>query len=106
MAITAESDTRHESLQALSRLWTEVLELRPPQRKVLLLNLRDDEGSSALNLLVLTGVASIETIAHSLELRPSDLKTIWQELPLDDERIALMIGVTRQQVINLRRSAR
>jgi hypothetical protein len=106
MAITAESETPRESLQALSRLWNEVLELRAAERKVLLLNLRDEEGASALNLLVLTGVASIDTIAKALELRPTDLKAIWQELPLDYSRIASMIGVTRLQVINLRRSAR
>ena len=31
---------------------------------------------------------------------------IWNELPLDDKRIAALLGLTRQQVINLRKSAR
>lgn len=95
-----------ETRETLSHLWNEVVELRAPQRKALLLSLRDEDGSSALNLLVFTGVASIEAIANALELRPAELMAIWHELPLDDSRIASMVGGTRQQVINSRRSAR
>ncbi len=35
-----------------------------------------------------------------------ELATLWQELPLEDARIAVILDVTRQQVINLRRTAR
>jgi hypothetical protein len=31
---------------------------------------------------------------------------LWNELPLEDTRIAVILRITRQQVINLRRSAR
>jgi hypothetical protein len=31
---------------------------------------------------------------------------IWNHLPLDDNRIAEILNLTRQQVINLRKSAR
>jgi hypothetical protein len=34
------------------------------------------------------------------------LAAIWEELPLDDQAIASILGVTRQQVINLRKSGR
>jgi hypothetical protein len=34
------------------------------------------------------------------------LAEIWNDLPLDDLRIASMLGVSRQQVINFRKSAR
>jgi hypothetical protein len=35
-----------------------------------------------------------------------DLDELWDELPLDDLKIAARLGMTRQQVINLRKSAR
>jgi len=90
----------------LQRLWTEVRDLPVPQRHAVLLNLRDDENGSALPLLPLTGVASIRQIAEVLEMPALELATLWRELPLDDARIASRMQLTRQQVINLRKSAR
>jgi hypothetical protein len=94
---------RRELLQAL---WREIEELRPMQRKALLLNLRDDETVNVISLLVLTGVAKLDDIAEALEVSAEELAEIWNDLPLDDLRIAALLGVTRQQVINLRKSAR
>ena len=37
---------------------------------------------------------------------PEHLAEIWNELPLDDRTIAGHLGLTRQQVINLRSAAR
>jgi len=34
------------------------------------------------------------------------LASLWNKLPLQDADIALLLGITRQQVINLRKSAR
>jgi len=34
------------------------------------------------------------------------LAELWNSLPLDDHAIAARLGITRQQVINLRRAAR
>jgi hypothetical protein len=34
------------------------------------------------------------------------LSALWDQLPLDDLSIAARLGVTRQQVINLRKAAR
>jgi hypothetical protein len=45
-------------------------------------------------------------IADALEIDAQQLARIWGELPLEDARIAESLGVTRQQVINLRKSAR
>jgi len=95
-----------ESREMLSHVWAEIVELRPMQRRALLLNLRDADGSSVLDSLVFTGVASTEALANALEVEPAKLSEIWSDLPLDDVRIAAMLGMTRQQVINLRKSAR
>jgi hypothetical protein len=72
----------------------------------LLLNLRDPDGGSALHALPATGLVLMADIARLLELDDRELKTLWDQLPLDDLTIAARLGLTRQQVINLRKSAR
>jgi RNA polymerase sigma factor (sigma-70 family) len=94
---------RRELLQAL---WQEIERLPPMQRKALLLNLRGEETVNVAALVVLTGTASFDDVGAALEMTGEQLSEIWNELPLDDLRIAALLDVTRQQVINLRRSAR
>ena len=95
-----------ERRELLASLWREIAQLRPMQRKALLLNLRDDDTVNVAALLVLTGTAKLDEIAASLEMSADELAAIWNDLPLDDLRISNLLGVTRQQVINLRKSAR
>lgn len=90
----------------MAELWAQIRELPQPQRVALLLNLRCSAENAAVALLPLTGVASIREIARALEWRAEDLAAIWNRLPLDDLAIAERLGVTRQRVINLRKSAR
>lgn len=97
---------RLERRELLVALWREIEQLRPMQRKALLLNLRDEETVNVMSLLVLTGVAQYDEIAASLDMTGEELAAIWNDLPLDDLRIASLLNVTRQQVINLRKSAR
>jgi DNA-directed RNA polymerase specialized sigma24 family protein len=99
-------DIRYENRELLGALWTEIQALPQNQRTALLLNLRDRDGVNAIALFVLVGVARFEEIARSLGIPPSQLTSIWERLPLDDLTIAAQLNVTRQQVINLRRSAR
>jgi RNA polymerase sigma factor (sigma-70 family) len=88
------------------RLWAEVVQLPVRQRAALLLNLRDCRGSGVLWLLPATGVASMRAIARALEMPPEELAVLWRSLPIDDRAIAERLGCERQQVINLRMSAR
>jgi len=90
----------------LAALWKEICELRPLQRAALLLNLHDASGQDMLPLLVLTDVARFSEIAESLNMTIQEFSKLWDELPLDDATIAQRIRLTRQQVINLRKSAR
>lgn len=90
----------------LARLWAEILALPEGQRAALLLNLKDGAGNSQLELLVLTGVTTLRGIAAALELSPEEFAELWHDLPLDDNTIAERLGLARQQVINLRKSAR
>jgi hypothetical protein len=92
--------------QTLQRLWSEVRLLPVRQRAALLLNLRDTAGGNAVALIPLSGVATFDELAASLEMTAETLAEIWSELPLPDLRIAELFGITRQQVINLRQAAR
>ena len=90
----------------LTLLWSEIRQLPRAQRVALLLNLRDEGGQEMLGLLPLTGVADLPEIAAALALSEAELAAIWPELPRDDRWIAERLGLTRRQVINLRKSAR
>jgi hypothetical protein len=86
--------------------WLEVCQLPVLQRAALLLNLRDSRDGGVISFLPLLGVASKEELAQLLEMPYADFQKLWNELPLDDFRIAQMFGIARQQVINLRKTAR
>lgn len=90
----------------LERLWQEVRELPRAQRAALLLNLREADGRGCLALFPATGVATLRQIADALELPAEQFAELWTQLPLDDATIAELLKLTRQQVINLRKSAR
>jgi hypothetical protein len=101
VAAPAPSDDREN----LAQLWSEIRTMRTHHRAALLLNLRDRD-SSAIELFILIGVATIDELAAALEMTTEELAAIWNSLPLDDNSIAARLGVTRQQVINFRRAAR
>jgi len=101
---TASAETERRIY--LQRLWHEITELPTRQRAALLLNLRDEGGRGIVDLWIIVGITNAEEIAKTLSLTPEAFAELWNELPLDDNRIADLLGLTRQQVINLRKSAR
>ncbi|HEV7509848.1 MAG TPA: sigma-70 family RNA polymerase sigma factor [Thermoanaerobaculia bacterium] len=90
----------------LQALWTEIRRLPPRQCTALMLNLRDEDGCGAVALFPLTGTATMREIAEVLGMPAEQFAELWNHLPMDDASIAELLGVTRQQVINLRKSAR
>lgn len=90
----------------LQRMWEEVQLLPPHQRAALLLNLRDEEGRGCISLFLVTGVATIRQLAAAVALPDERFAVLWNDLPLDDQTIAELLGLTRQQIINARKSAR
>jgi DNA-directed RNA polymerase specialized sigma24 family protein len=92
--------------EALLAVWDEVADLPANQRAALLLNLRDPDGGAALHALPATGLVTMSTLAQVLDLSEEALTELWHLLPLDDLAIGVRLGITRQQVINLRKSAR
>jgi hypothetical protein len=102
----ASIETTIEQRLYLQQLWKEVCELPALQRCALLLNLRDAQGGSVIFFVPYLGIASREEIASALSMSVERLAQVWTELPLDDTSIARLLGATRQQVINLRKTAR
>jgi hypothetical protein len=121
-------ETEAEWRQYLRLRWAEICQLRPLQRLAYLLNIRDWD----ICLLPYTGIATIRQIGRALEITDEQFERLWGELPLDaaqrqearslqtyDERFAMLfahlpvedlilarvIGVERQKIINLRKSA-
>jgi len=90
----------------LQRLWEEMRQLPLNQRLALLLNLRDADGRGCIALFPATGIASFRQLAEALEMSAEKLAAIWNGLPLEDARIAELLQLTRQQIINARKSAR
>jgi hypothetical protein len=87
-------------------LWREICRLPPNQRSALLLNLRDESGNCATTLFVAAGVAGLPAIAATLGIPLEEFVELWRGMPLNDLDIAGRLGVTRQQVINLRKCAK
>lgn len=95
-----------EQRQYLENLWSEIRGLPDNQRTALLLNLRDSGGANALTLFLLLNIADAAEVARIAGLTEDELNEMWERLPLDDLAIADRLSLTRQQVINLRKSAR
>ncbi len=90
----------------LEKLWQEINQLTLQHRAALLLNLKDEQGRSATELFIFTGIISVSQLAAALSLTEEALAQLWHQLPLADLLIAERLGLTRQQVINLRKTAR
>lgn len=97
---------RIEKRMFLQRLWAELRELPRNQRAALLLNLKENSGCGCITLFPATGIASLRELADALEMTAENLAEIWPDLPLEDAKIAELLGLTRQQVINARKSGR
>jgi len=90
----------------LQRLWEEVRQLPLNQRAALLLNLKGAEGRGCIALFPVAGIATVRELAETLAMSAEEFSELWSELPWEDTRIAERFSLTRQQVINARKSAR
>ena len=90
----------------LESLWLEIRKLPLGQRRALLLNLRDSTGHDMTALFAHTHIATLDEVAEALELTMEEFLDLSNELPMEDSVMARHLGITRQQVINLRTAAR
>lgn len=103
---SAGLDAQLDRRRLLRNLWHEVRLLPSGQKHALLLGLRTETGEALLPFLPLLAIATLRDIARELDLEATDLASLWSSLPLDDLTIAARLELTRQQVINLRKSGR
>jgi RNA polymerase sigma factor (sigma-70 family) len=105
---SAEPDPawRIEKRMFLQRLWEELEQLPRNQRAALLLNLKESSGFGCITLFPATGVATVRQLAAAVEMTPESFAELWNDLPIEDAKIAELLGLTRQQVINARKSGR
>jgi len=111
IALAAASESTDTAWQVekrifLQRLWEEVRQLPLNQRAALLLNLKDADGRGCIALFPAAGIATLRELAETIGVSAEEFSELWNELPLEDVRIAERFQLTRQQVINLRKSAR
>ena len=108
VADTAERDPawRIENRMFLQRLLEELRQLPRNQRAALLLNLKDASGFGSITLFPATGIATLRELANAVEMSTERFAELWNELPIEDAKIAELLGITRQQVINARKSGR
>ncbi|HKR13295.1 MAG TPA: hypothetical protein VJT15_14630 [Pyrinomonadaceae bacterium] len=97
---------RIEKRMFLQRLWEELQQLPRNQRAALLLNLKEGSGFGCITLFPATGIATLRQLADTLEIPVESFAGLWNDLPLEDAKIAELLGLTRQQVINARKSGR
>jgi len=86
-------------------VWREIGALPLEHRRALLLNLNDAAGGD-IRLFDALGIASVRQIAAILEMDPLEFARLWNDLPLDDARVAQFLGINRQDVANRRSTAR
>jgi DNA-directed RNA polymerase specialized sigma24 family protein len=103
---TPAFELRYEQRTYLRKLWQELTLLPPAQRTAILLSLREPSGRTVLPLFPLLEIATVGEIAKQVALPEFRFTELWKELPLEDYTIANLLSLTRQQVINLRKSAR
>ena len=99
-------DKTIEQRELLRRAWREICQLPVRQRVAYLLNFKPSRGHTDISMFLFTRTASPEEIAAALEMPLEELAELWPALPLKDALIAKRLGVTQQQVIGLRKSAR
>jgi DNA-directed RNA polymerase specialized sigma24 family protein len=84
----------------LKNFWEQLQRLDRKERAVLLLKAED------LLDFELAQVATLQDLAASLGISSTQILSLLPSLPLDDQKIARLLGIRRQTVVNLRSQAR
>lgn len=95
-----------EEFETMVTLWGAIKGLPLRQRSVILLQMRDEDGSDAMDLLIQYGVASLREVATVLEIPWDTFADLWTKLPLDDESLAGLLHISLVNVRQLRFQAR
>lgn len=101
-----DGDHLHVARKYLDQAWRECLAMPRYMRTAVLLSLRDQFGAGLLPVFHAAGVTPLRRVGEALGMKPDELAAIWAHLPWDDRAIGRRLGITGQQVLNLRTAAR
>jgi len=87
-----------EGRAILQKLWEEVCRMPANQRETYIFSFEDSNGEDLLSLLFEAGLATPSQMAAELNLSLDRLMMIWQEMPMRNVDIAVLLGVERHQV--------
>ncbi len=94
-----------ESQERLTLLWQEVQQLPPHYRKVICLSFVGEEEENLLLALMATKLSSFPELASGLEISMEELTALRQQLPLDNETMAVRLHTTKAQINKWRHRA-
>ena len=103
---SANGDHLHVARRYLEQAWRECVAMPRYMRAAVLLSLRDQFGAGLLPVFHAAGVTPLRQVGEALGMKPDELAAIWAHLPWDDRAIGRRLGITGQQVLNLRTAAR
>lgn len=95
-----------ENKEAIVRFWENAPQLPVLERQALLLSLKDQHRTHFLKILEEKGLTTFDEIERTLALPPGKLEEIWNDLPLGNEQLGRLLGVSLGQVSKLRERAR
>ncbi len=96
------ADEQLERRAQAQKLWEAIRELPLNYRRTVCLSAIGREEEEVWELLLASGVVSIESLAEGLELSIEEWMRIWLLTPLGNEALASWLGATRSQVIKWR----
>jgi RNA polymerase sigma factor (sigma-70 family) len=101
----SELEDKEERIYRLTCVWNELNQLPKNQCAAWLLKVEDKDSNSTLKWLPVFRIANIREIALAIGFDVEDLAQIWNNLPMCDQEIAVILKSTQRQVINWRKSA-
>lgn len=93
-----ECVTRIEKRELLQEVWEAICELPAGQRQTFFLGFSDMNGDDLLSLMLDVEIGTPVEIATHLEFPLDRLIDLWKEMPLDNATLAMVLGVSRQQI--------
>jgi hypothetical protein len=98
-------DTSSNYYSHVGRISSIIFELRPYQRKALLLSLKREDGDTLLKDLLIIKAVSLQQLMDALEVTDKEFNSLLSRLPLESKEIALYLNCNEDQVRKLIRCA-
>jgi RNA polymerase sigma factor (sigma-70 family) len=97
-ASSTSVELRLEGRATLQSLWEEIKQLQTQQRWAVCLCLTDQNGNDLFTILLEAGAVSWTQMGDDLGLSQDQFIELWQQLPMENEKIAAYLSTTRERV--------